>query len=73
MADGVRVANKYLSCAAHGRSVVLPHPKRFEQNLALVVGEDVKAVQRVSDRFHHHPGGTAGRGGQNRTVEHRDR
>src|SRR6478752_9166702 len=50
VAHGVRVANEYLSRAAHRRIVVLPHPKRFEKHLPVLVGKIAKTVQRGADR-----------------------
>ena len=51
VADRVRVAKKYLSRTAHRRIVVLPHPKRFEKHLPVVVGKVAKTVPRSADRF----------------------
>src|SRR6476660_1469723 len=56
MTHGIGMANKHFGGAAHRCNAVLPHPKRFEQDLAFVVGEVVKSAQRISDRFHHHLG-----------------
>jgi hypothetical protein len=47
VAHGVRVANEYLSRAAHRCIVVLPHPKRFKKHLPLLVGKIAKTVQRA--------------------------
>src|SRR5277367_7193243 len=53
VADRVRVTKKYLSRAAHRRITVLPHPKRVEKHLPLLVGKVVKTVQRSADCFDH--------------------
>ena len=73
VADRIRVANKHLSCAAHRRIVVLPHPKRFEKRLPVLVGKVAKTVQRSAGRFDHHLRRAHGSGGQDGAVEHRDR
>jgi hypothetical protein len=39
VADRVRVANKHLSRTAHRRIIVLPHPKRLEKHLPVLVGK----------------------------------
>jgi hypothetical protein len=72
VADGVRVANEYLSRTAHRRIVVLPHPKRFEKHIPVLVGKLAKTVQRSADRFDHRLRGADGSGGQDGAVEHRD-
>ena len=60
VADGVWVANKYLSRTAHRRIIVLPHPKRVERHLPLLVGKIAKTVQRNGDRLDHHQHADAG-------------
>ena len=50
---GVRVAMKDLSRTAHRCIVVLPDPKRFEQQLPVVVGKVGKTSQCSADRFDH--------------------
>ena len=72
VAERVRVANKHLSRSAHRRISVLPHPKRFEQHLALLVGKVTKTVQRNADRLDHHIWGAYGSGGQDGAIEHSD-
>ena len=72
VADRVRVASKHLSRTAHRRIIVLPHPKRFEQHLALLVGKAAKAIQRSADRLDHHLRRAHGSGGQDGAVEHSD-
>src|SRR5271155_1783301 len=44
VADGVRVAKKSLSRTAQRRIVVLPHPKRFEKHLPVLVGKVAKTI-----------------------------
>ena len=66
------MANKYLSRAAHRRIVVLPHPKRFEKHLPILVGKVAKTVQRSAGRFDHHLRRADGSGGQDGAVEHSD-
>ena len=68
VADGVRVANKYLRSTAHRRIVVLPHPKRFEKHLPLLVGKITKTVQRSADRFDHRLRRAHGTGGASRDL-----
>ena len=51
VADGVGVADKYFSRTAHRPIIVLPHPKRFEQHLPVLVGKIAKTVQRNGDRL----------------------
>ena len=51
VADGVRVAIKYVGRAAHRRVVVLPHPKRFEKRLPVRLGKIAKTVHRGADRL----------------------
>ena len=72
VANRVRMANKYLSCAAHRRVVVLPHPKRIEQHLPVLVGKIAKTVQRSADRFDHRLRRADSSGGQDGAIEHRD-
>src|ERR1700754_84231 len=73
VAHGVRVASKYRSRSAHRRIVVLPHPKRFEQQPPVVVGKVAKTIQRSADRLDHRRRRAHGSGGQDGAVEHRDR
>ena len=51
VADRIRMANKHLSCAAHRRIIVLPHPKRFEKRLPVRLGKNAKTVHRGADRL----------------------
>src|SRR5882757_3653941 len=62
VADRVRVTNKRLSRTAHRRISVAPRPKRFEQQLPLLVGKGAEAVQRSADRSDHHLRCAHGRG-----------
>src|ERR1700750_1341770 len=73
VAPGVRVAVKDLSRTAHRRIVVLPHPKRFEQQLPVVVGKVAKTSQRSTGRSDHRLRRAHGSGGQDGAVEHSDR
>src|ERR1700733_15602275 len=50
----------------------LPHLKRFEQNLALLVRQVAKTCQRDASRFDHHLRGGERGGSQDRSVEYRD-
>src|SRR6478736_7159692 len=68
VADGVRVANKHLSRSAHRRITVLPHPKRVEKHLTLLVGKIAKTVQRSADRLDHRLRRADSSGGQNGAV-----
>src|SRR4051812_7959835 len=67
MANGVGVAKEYFSGSTHRYIVFLPHPERFEQDLPLVIGKVVKAVQRCADPFDHHLWGGDRGGGQHRS------
>jgi hypothetical protein len=45
MPHGIGMTKKDFCCAAHRCIVVLPDPERFEENLALLVGQLTKARQ----------------------------
>ena len=71
VAHGVRVAIKYLGRAAHRRIVVLPHPKRFEKHLPVLVGKIGKTLQHSADRFDHRLRRADRGGGQDGAVDAR--
>src|ERR1700747_1910619 len=73
VADRVRVASKRLSRTPHRRIRVPPCPKRFEQQIPLLVGKVAEAVQRSADRLDHRLRRTHGSGGQDGAVENRAR
>src|ERR1700752_5417124 len=54
VADRVRVADKRFSCTAHGPIVVLPHPKRGNKHLPVLIGKVAKTVQRSAGGLDHH-------------------
>src|SRR5271163_472401 len=73
MAHGIGVAIQTVSDGAHRGIAVLPHPERFEEYLALLVGKVAETVQSGADRFDHHIRDAGCGGGQNGAVEHRYR
>ena len=69
---GVGMTTQSFSGDANRAVSFLPHPKRFEQDLALLVGKVAKRGQSSAGRFDHHLWGGERGGGQDASVEHRD-
>jgi len=56
VSHGVGMNDKLLRRDVHG-DVVLPYPKRVDEDLAVLVSQIAETVQRIADGFDHDLGG----------------